>query len=416
MLDIKFIRENIDKTKDILKKRNISLDLEHILSLDAKRSSLGQKIQALREERNKISKTNNEETRIRGKEIKEELKIIEPEFETIQSELKDLLKKLPNDLHPKTPIGKTEEENVVLRQHGEIPKFSFKPLDHVQLGKKLNILDFEKGSEVSGSNFYFLKNQGVELEFALMKFALDFIKKEGFELYQTPDLAKQVILDGLGFNPRGPETQIYNIENSDLSLIGTAEVTLGGYYMAEMISEKNLPLRLGGFSHCFRTEAGGYGRESRGLYRVHQFSKVEMFIYCKPEESEKWHEDLVSLEEKIYQQLEFPYRVVDICSGDLGAPAYRKYDLEAWMPGLNKWGEITSTTNCTDYQSRRLGIKYRRKDGSTNFVHTLNGTAIASSRSIIALLELFQQEDGSVKIPKALQKYTGFDKIEPHGV
>ncbi len=407
---------DLTSIKDLLKKRNINLDVEYLLTLDAKRSSLQQKVQKLREERNKVSKENTDKSRVRGKQIKDELRMLEPELDTVLVEYKDLYNKLPNNLHPSVPIGKSEEENVVLREHGQKPKFSFKLLDHVEIGKRLNILDFEKGTKVTGSNFYFLKNQGVELEFALMKFALDFIKKEGFELYQTPDLAKRVILAGLGFNPRGSETQIYNIENSDLSLIGTAEATLGGYYMAEMIQENKLPIKLGGFSHCFRTEAGGYGRESRGLYRVHQFSKVEMFIYCLPEESKKWHDFLVALEEKIYRELGFPYRVVDICSGDLGAPAYRKYDLEVWMPGLNKWGEITSTSNCTNYQSRRLGIKYRRKDGSTDYVHTLNGTAIASSRSIIAILELFQQEDGSVKIPKTLQKYTGFDLIKPHGV
>lgn len=407
MLDLTLI-------SDLLKKRNITLDVEHLLLLNAKRSSLQQKVQVLREERNKISKENTPASRERGKQVKEELKILEPELSTVLAEYKQLINKFPNSLHPKVPIGKSEEENVVLREHGQKPKFTFKPLDHVQLGKKLNILDFEKGTKVSGSNFYFLKNQGVMLEFALMKFALDFIKNEGFELYQTPDLAKQFILDGLGFNPRGLETQVYNIDNSDLGLIGTAEATLGGYYASEIIGEGKLPLKLGGYSHCFRTEAGGYGRESRGLYRVHQFSKVEMFIYCLPNQSEEMHEYLVSLEEKIYQQLEIPYRVVDICSGDLGAPAYRKYDLEAWMPGLNKWGEITSTSNCTNYQSRRLGIKYRRKDGSTDFLHTLNGTAVASSRSIITLLELFQQEDGSVKVPKVLQEYTGFDEIKPH--
>lgn len=409
MLDLTLI-------SDLLKKRNITLNVEHLLALDAKRSSLQQKVQVLREERNKISKENTPASRERGKQIKGELKILEPELNTVLAEYKQLINKLPNRLHPKVPIGKDESENVVLREHGQKPKFTFKPLDHVQLGKKLNILDFEKGTLVSGSNFYFLKNQGVMLEFALMKFALDFIKNEGFELYQTPDLAKQFILDGLGFNPRGPETQVYNIDNSDLGLIGTAEATLGGYYASEIIGEGKLPLKLGGYSHCFRTEAGGYGRESRGLYRVHQFSKVEMFIYCLPNQSEEMHEYLVSLEEKIYQELGFPYRVVDICSGDLGAPAYRKYDLEAWMPGLNKWGEVTSTSNCTDYQSRRLGIKYRRKDGSTDFLHTLNGTAVASSRSTIAILELFQEEDGSVKIPKVLQKYTGFAVIKPHAV
>lgn len=406
MLDLNTIKDN-------LKKRNINLDVEYLLTLNAKRSSLQQKVQKLREERNKVSKEKTEQSRTRGKQIKDELKILEPELDTVLVEYKELYKKLPNNLHPKAPIGKSEEENIVLKEHGEKPSFIFKPLDHVQLGEKLNIIDFEKGVKVSGSNFYFLKNEGVELEFALMKFALDIIKKEGFSLFQTPDLAKQNILDGLGFNPRGAETQIYNIENTDLALIPTAEATLGGYFANEILGQNLFPLKLGGFSHCFRTEAGGYGRESRGLYRIHQFSKVEMFIYSLPEKSEEMHEQLLSIEEKIYKELGFPYRVVDICSGDLGAPAYRKYDIEVWMPGLNKWGEVTSASNCTDYQSRRLNIKYRRKDGSTDYVHTLNGTAIASSRTMISLLELNQKEDGTVKIPQALQKYTGFDIIKP---
>lgn len=416
MLTIKDIEKDIKGAKELLEKRNVKIDIEQLLSLDAKRSSLQQKVQSFREERNRISKENTEESRNRGREIKDELKALEPELESVLSEYKNLFSRLPNTLHKDTPIGKDESQNVVVREHGQKPQFSFKPLDHVELGKKLNILDFDKGVKVSGSNFYFLKNQGVELEMALMRFALDFLKQEGFTLYQTPDLAKQTILDGLGFNPRGAETQIYNIENSDLSLIGTAEATLGGYYSQEILPQDSFPLKMGGFSHCFRTEAGGYGRESRGLYRVHQFSKVEMFVYTLPEKSEEMHEKLLTIEEEIYKELGFPYRVVDICSGDLGAPAYRKFDLEVWMPGLNKWGEVTSASNCTDYQSQRLSIKYRRKDGSTDFVHTLNGTAVASSRTVIALLELGQKEDGTVHIPKALHKYTGFSEIKPHGV
>lgn len=417
MMDLKFIREHIDEAYDILKKRNTSLDLEKILSLDAKYTSLIQKIQLLREERNKISKINTPDSHKRGKEIKEELKILEPELETANNELQANLMELPNSIDPKAPVGVGEEENVVLREHGQKPKMGFKPLDHLELGKKLNILDFEKGAIVSGSGFYYFKNEAVVLEFALIQFALEFLKKEGFQLFITPDLAKQKISEGIGFQPRGPETQIYNIENSDLSLIGTSEITLGGYHSGDILNENNLPLKYAGFSHCFRTEAGGYGRESRGLYRVHQFSKVEMFIYCLPSDSEKMLEYLVDLEEKIYKQLEIPYRIVDICSGDLGAPAFRKYDIEAWMPGrppAGGWGEITSTSNCTDYQAKRLHIKYRKKDGTTEYVHTLNGTAIATSRLPIVILENFQQEESSIKIPKALQKYTGFDIIKPH--
>lgn len=414
MLEIKFIRENLEQVREILKKRNINIDLEQILSLDAKRSSLQQKIQLLREERNRISQDNTKENRQRGKEIKEELKILEPELETVQKELNLYLWKLPNLIHPDTPIGKSELENVVIRQHGEKPRFSFRPSDHLEIGKRLDLIDFEKAAKVAGSNFYFFKNEMVILEFALIRFALDFLKDKGFKLFLTPDLARLEIIEGIGFQPKGPETQVYTVADSDLGLIGTAEITLGGLHAGEILNEKDLPLKYAGFSHCFRTEAGGYGRESRGLYRVHQFSKVEMFIYCLPQDSNNLYEYLLSLEEEIYKKLEICFRVVDICSGELGAPAYRKYDLEAWMPGMNKWGEITSASNCTDYQSRRLKIKYRKKDGTTDYLHMLNGTAIATSRPPIAILENFQQEDGSVKIPKVLHKYTGFAEIKPH--
>lgn len=400
--------------KDLFRKRNISFDVEYFLSLAAKRSSLQQKVQLLRQERNKISSQNTSWSYKRGKEIKQELKILESQLAAVLTEYKDLYNRIPNLIHPDAPIGKSEEENVVLKEWGRKPHFSFTPLDHLQLGKRLNILDFEKGVKVAGSNFYFLKNEGVDLEFALMRFALDFLKKEGFILYQTPELAKQSIIEGIGYHPRGPEAQIYSIAGSDLGLIGTSEIALGGYYANEIFAESDLPLKLGGFSHCFRTEAGGYGRESRGLYRVHHFSKVEMFIYCLPDWSEKMHQYLVSVEEKIYKELGLPYRVVDICSGDLGAPAYRKFDLEVWMPGLGKWGEVTSASNCTDYQAKRLNIKYRRKDSSTAYVHTLNATAVASARLLIAILELFQKPDGLVEIPKALQRYTGFALIKPH--
>ncbi len=405
---------NLAYLKDLLQKRNIKLDIKTLAVLEKKRSLLNQQIQALRAERNQISQEDTPINRQRGKQIKEELKKLEKQLTEVDLEYKTLFNKLPNDLDPAVPLGKTEADNKVVKTYQAKPQFSFRPHDHLTLGKKLDILDFEKGAKVAGSHFYFLKNAAVDLEFALMKFALDFLKKEGFTLYQTPDLAKQFILDGLGFAPRGPETQIYNLENSDLSLIGTAEVTLGGYYAGEILKKEQLPLKMAGFSHCFRTEAGGYGRESRGLYRVHQFSKVEMFIYAHPSESAKMLEYLVSLEEKIYQALDFPYRVVDICAGELGAPAYGKFDLEVWLPGLAKWGELTSASNCTAYQAKRLKIKYRKKDGSTDYVHTLNGTAIASARSIIAILELFQNKDGSVNIPKVLQPYTGFAVIKPH--
>jgi len=281
----------------------------------------------------------------------------------------------------------------------------------LELGKSLDLIDFETATKVSGSNLYYLKNQAVLLELALTNYAFDILTKEGFTPLITPDLARQKFYTGTGYLPQGPEAQTYKIKDSDLGLIATAEITLAGIHSDEILDEKDLPKKYAGFSHCFRLEAGSYGKYSKGLYRIHQFSKIEMYVYCSPEKSEKIHQYLLSLEEKIFQGLEIPYRVVEMCTGDLGAQAAKKYDLEAWMPGRGDWGEITSTSNTTDYQARRLGIRFKRKDGSVEFTYTLNGTAIAISRTIIAILENYQQKDGSVLVPKVLQKYLNFKKI-----
>ena len=264
---------------------------------------------------------------------------------------------------------------------------------------------------MAGQKWYFLKNEAVLLELALQRYAIDVLRAENFTLYATPDVARPEIVEGTGFDPRGEETQIYSLANADLCLIGTAEITLGGLHADSILEE--LPLRLAGVSHCFRTEAGAAGRESKGLYRVHQFTKVEMFAFTRPEDSEAMHAELLALEERIFQGLEIPYRVIDTATGDLGAPAYRKFDVEAWMPGRGEggdWGEITSTSNCTDYQARRLRIRFRR-DKKAELVHTLNGTAVAIPRTLVALLENHQRPDGSVAIPKALQPYLGLERL-----
>jgi seryl-tRNA synthetase len=270
---------------------------------------------------------------------------------------------------------------------------------------------------VAGQKFYYLKNAAVLLELALQRYALDVLLADGFTPFVTPDLARPEIVDGLGYAPRGPETQIYSLANADLCLVGTAEITLGGLYADQIVPEEELPLKLAGISHCFRTEAGSHGRESKGLYRVHQFTKVEMFAITTPEDSEAMHAHLLALEERIFQGLEIPYRVIDVASGDLGAPAFRKYDLEAWMPGRGErgdWGEVTSTSNCTDYQARRLRVRLRRTATRKNEVaHLLNGTAVANSRALIALLENHQRADGSIAVPKTLQPYVGRELLLP---
>jgi len=407
MLDIKYIRENVAEVKENIKNRGLKVDIDRLLVLDKKRLALLGEVEALRSKKNKPSgKPTASELKalleVKGKEEK-----ASNELEKVETEYKSLLFSVPNRTHPKSPFGKDDSENVEIRKSGKVPKFDFKPLDHVELGEKLEIIDFEAGSKVTGSKFYFLKNDAVLLEQAMLNYGLEILAKEGFDLVATPDLAKTEIVDNMGYQPRGPEAQIYNIDGADISLIGTAEITLGGLYSNEIIDENKLPIKMAGLSHCFRTEAGAYGRHSKGLYRVHQFSKLEMFIFCKPEDSDKWHEKLVALEEKIFSGLEVPYRVVDICTGDMGAVAYRKYDLEAWMPGRGDYGEVTSTSNCTDYQARNLGIKYRNKDGKTEYVHMLNGTGIAISRALIAVIENNQQADGSILVPKVLQKWVG---------
>jgi seryl-tRNA synthetase len=285
----------------------------------------------------------------------------------------------------------------------------------VELGEKHDLIDFAGGARVAGQGFYYLKNEAVLLELALQRYALGMLLEEGFTPVITPDLARTEILYGIGFNPRGPETQIYSIENSDLNLVATAEITLGGLNSGETIPAEDLPLFFCGISHCYRTEAGAAGRASRGLYRVHQFTKVEMFAFTTPEQSDAAHERIKDIECRIFDGLGIHYRVIDTASGDLGGPAYRKYDLEAWMPGRGnggEYGEVTSASNCTDYQARRLGIRYKVKgEKGTNFAHTLNGTAVAISRAMIAVLENYQQADGSIVVPEVLRSWVGKDRI-----
>jgi len=416
MLDIKFIRENKEAVKQNCENRNFKCDIKRFLELDDKRRELIIKIDSLKAEKNELNnalKSGKDKSEIieKGKQIKTELEKNEPELNKVLKEWKTLLMQIPNMTHFASPINKEEAGSREIEKYGEVPKFDFIPKGHEELMKNLDLADFERAAKVSGSKFYYLKNEGALLELALIRFAIDKLVVKGFTPFITPDLAKDAVLEGIGFNPRGPETQVYSIENSDLSLVGTAEITMGGYHINEIISEEKLPLKYAALSHCFRTEAGGYGKHSAGLYRVHQFSKVEMFAYALPEESEKIHTEFKNIEVEIFKDLGVPFRVIDICTGDLGGPAYRKYDLEAWMVSKNGWGEVTSTSDTTTYQARRLNIKVKRKNGATEFLHMLNGTAIAVSRAIIAILENYQQKDGSVIIPEVLKKYLGFDKI-----
>lgn len=419
MPDIKYIKDNAELVKKNAIDRNVKIDVDKILSLYDKKVSTQIKTDGLRQKRNdnslKMKTQLNPEERLKlveeGKEYKNAIAVCEEEERKLEKELNEELNKVPNMTHETTPIGKTDKDSKELRKVGEIKNFNFKPKDHVTIGQDLDLIDFDNASIVSGQKFYYLKNEGVLLELALTQYGIKKLIEKGFTPYMTPDLAKNTILEGIGFNPRGDETNIYSIENTDLCLVGTAEITLGGLYFNKLLKEGDLPVKMVGFSHCFRTEAGAAGQATKGLYRVHQFSKIEMFIICKPEDSDNMLEFLRSTEEEIYQELGIPYRVLDVASGDLGNPAYKKYDLEAWMPGRNDYGEITSTSNCTDFQSRRLNVKYKNGEGKNIFAHMLNGTVIAVPRVIISILENFQNEDGSIDIPKVLIPYMGKDKI-----
>ena len=411
MLDIKFIRENKDLIKENCKNRHVNLDVDVLLKADEQRRAAQQEVEALRAQRKGQSKGKpSEEDIARLRKMGDEISSLEKSMEEVENNYRELLLRVPNLTHPETPIGGEEDYKVVVKK-GKVPEFSFTPKDHDQLMIDLDLVDFERGAKVAASKFYFSKGNLVRLNQALISYGMDILEKNGFTLVETPDLAKNEILSGVGFTPRGAETQVYSVEGTDLSLIGTAEITMGGYHADEILDLSKGPKKYAAISHCFRTEAGAYGKTSKGLYRVHQFTKLEMFVYCKPEDSEKMHQELLKLEQKIADGLELPYRVIDVASGDLGGPAYRKYDIEAWMTMKNDYGEITSTSNCTDYQARRLNIKYRKEDGSSEFVHTLNGTAIVSSRFPLAVVENGQQKDGSVVMPKALRKYTGFKKL-----
>ena len=423
MLDLRYIRENAAAVQENSRNRGVETDVGLVVELADRRSALIGELNELRQQQNQMAKSIGREQDPEARErlitesraMKDRIPEREAELAEVEGRLREELLKIPNITHPDAPIGRDDSENVEIRRWGEIPTFGFEPRDHVELGDALGIIDFDAGAKVAGSKFYFLRGDAVLLELGLVRYAMDILRSRGYQPTITPDLARDEMLVGTGFIPRGPETQIYSVEDSDLSLIATAEITLAGSLADEILQENELPIRLAGLSHCFRTEAGSHGRASRGLYRVHQFTKVEMFAFTAPEQSDAMHAEMLEIEEQIFQGLGLPYRVVDICTGDLGGAAYRKFDLEAWMPGRDDFGEVTSTSNTTDYQARRLRIRYRQDGGRPQLLHTLNGTALAISRALIALLEVYQQEDGSVLLPEVLVPYVGKDRLEPAG-
>ena len=424
MLDPRSLEKRRDEIAEACRRRGVAVDLDAAIDAQRRVAALQTELGELNRRKNehqaggkrKLEPAEREAHAALGRVLKEEGSRIEAALAAAEKALEARALAIPNLVHPESPAG-GEAEFRELRRVGEPRRFAFTPLDHLALGATLGLWDFDGGARVAGQKFYFLRGEAVLLDLALQRFALEVAMRAGFTPYATPDVARRQIVDGLAFAPRGDETQIYSLTGTELDLIGTAEITLGGLHHDQILEEAELPRRLAGVSHCFRTEAGAAGKESKGLYRVHQFTKVELFALTRPEDSEAMHAELLGIEEQIFQALEVPYRVIEVAAGDLGAPAYRKFDLEAWMPGRGErgdWGEVTSTSNCTDYQARRLRIRFRRADGKRpELVHTLNGTAVAVSRALIALVENHQRADGSVAIPAALRPFAGFDAIGP---
>jgi seryl-tRNA synthetase len=453
MLDIKLLREQPEALRTNLEDRRVRVfddlpptagtdwaarSVERLLQLDQAYRDLLYEQEQLRRRQNDNAlamrevgkRPKDEQAAVRaplveeGRALRERERELALAAEAALSTRDEAWRRLPNLTHPKSPRGFTDDDHRELHRCGQPRNFAaegFTPRDHLELAEALALVDFAAGAKVVGQKFYYLKNEAVLLDLALQRYALDVARRHGFVLHTTPDLARVEILEGLGFNPRGASTQVYSVADSDLCLVGTAEITLGGMLADTIVEPESLPLLLAGLSHCFRTEAGAAGQESRGLYRVHQFTKVELFAFTvgELEVSEAMHQRLLGIEEEIFGGLELPYRVLDIAAGDLGGPALRKFDIEAWMPGRSAFGEVTSTSNCTDYQARRLKIRHRVEDGEAGkkgknrFVHMLNGTAVATSRAIVAVLENHQQADGSVIMPAVLRPYLGFDRIGP---
>ena len=420
MLDIKFIRQNQEKVKEGVAKKQAKVDIDRLLEVDQKRREALQALEQMLAQKNRANKeiqeAKDEKEKniiiLKMRELDDNSDRLNKDLKELDEEFNNLMLKVPNLPLEDVPAGKNDTENIVLREEGEKTKFSFQPKDYMEIGEFLDLIDIQRAAKVSGTRFGYIKGGAAILEFSLVNLALETLAKENFVPVIPPVMLKPEMMEGMGYVERGAE-EIYYLERDKLYLVGTSEQSIGAMYSGEIFEEKELPKRYAGFSTCFRREAGAYGKDTKGILRVHQFDKVEMFSFCHPEKSKEEHQLLLKMEEKLMQLLEIPYRVIMICAGDLGDPAAAKYDIEAWLPGQNQYRETHSTSNCTDYQARRLNIRYRdSKTKKPEFVHTLNGTAFAIGRMLIAIIENYQQKDGSVLVPKALQKYTGFKIIK----
>lgn len=411
MLDRRFLLENQELVRANIARREMNVDFDRWLALEGERRELQRKLEEVRAKANANAKNRDlsvDDKRAAGTAARVEENEINELLQPLEAEAQAIYLTIPNLTYAGSPNGGEDASAEIDFGAAKKPEFSFEPKDHVALMENLKMVNLAAGAKVSGSGFYFLTGAGALLELALTRYALDIAMEEGFEPVLSPDLARDSLMQGAGFVPRGNESNTYRIEDTDLNLIATSEITLVGISSDEVLDEASLPSKLAGISHCFRSERA-HGSLTRGIYRVHQFTKTEMVVVCTPEQAEAQHMQLRAIEQKVFDGLEIPYRVLEIATGDLGASAYRKFDLEAWMPGRNggSWGEITSTSNCTDFQARRLNIRYKDKQGKMQFAHTLNGTALSVCRAIIALVENHQQADGSIRIPAALRPYMG---------
>lgn len=412
MIDIKILRSDPERVKANCQRRGAKVDVDELYAKDQDYVALIQEVEELRAERNRLSKLcrDNPEARDQVRELKGVLQDKESKLDTLKAEVDEGLAWLPNFLDESVPDGDGDEDNSEFKVWGEKREFDFEPLDHQELGDRLGIIDTQRGAKVAQSGFYYWKGKGAQLAQALFFWTQQELVKRGFTLFMSPCAAKADTLFGTGYLPFFAD-QSYNLQGEDLALIGTSEQTLVGYHADEILDPDNLPLRYTAYTPCFRTEAGSYGKESRGIFRVHQFHKVEQIIFCKPEDSPAQHEVCQENAEALFQALEIPYHVVNVCVGDMGAPGYKKYDVEGWFPGYGGYRELTSNTNLTDFQSRRLKIRYKDEHNNTQYVHTISSTAV-TDRAACAILENYQQKDGTVLVPEVLRPYTGFDVID----
>src|SRR6266699_2010737 len=417
MLDLAFIRNNPDIVKEAARVKNNTLDIDHLLEVERQVLALQRQVEEIRAEQNQISKRiqqagKDKELRdtliAQGKQLADQIKALEPRLRELEDERQQLLYYVPNIPDPSAPIGKDENDNVPFRYWGEKPAFDFQPLDHYALMQKLDVVDIERAVKVAGARSYALKGDAARLELALMNFAMDRVARKGFTPIIVPAMARDFCFIGSGQFPKGRD-QVYALEDEDLFLVGTAEVSITGMYKDEILKAENLPMTFVGYCPCFRKEAGTYGKDTRGVFRIHQFNKVEQYVICKAdhEESVRWHEQLLANSEELVQALELPYRVVNVCTGDMGDGKVGMYDLECWIPSEGRYRETHSCSYFHEWQARRVNIRYRDAEGKVKFVHTLNNTAIASPRILIPLLETHQQGDGSIRIPAALRPYMG---------